>query len=154
MGNKQSAPPTPELISGKMEFFGYSAIPFMVVVYMCAHMLCYVAITSGAISNPEFAKSPHLAAHFLPQFFGFVMLAWLGGGGWLMHMPESDPGPGGYVFAGEQIAMHMLAFQIYELAACIPAKRLRGKHYEFVGHHVITVILSYLAYKHQAYQYW
>ena len=64
---------------------------------------------------------PHMAAHFVPQLIGFIILAYLGAGAWLLHMPESDPGPGTYIYYGERIAMHMGAFQIYELAAAIPA---------------------------------
>jgi len=156
--NKKPAPPPagPVLVSGNMQMFGFPAWIVMLGVYAGLHMLSYAVVVSGAFGrDSSLSKNPHLAAHFLPQLFGFAILAYLGGGGWLhADMPSIDPGPGAYISFGEQIAMHMLSFQLYEIAACIPAPRLRGKFNELIGHHVITLLLSYLAYKHQAYHYW
>ena len=156
--NKKPVPPPagPVLVSGNMQMFGFPAWIVMLGVYAGLHMLSYAVVVSGAFGrDSSLSKNPHLAAHFLPQLFGFAILAYLGGGGWLhADMPNIDPGPGAYISFGEQIAMHMLSFQLYEIAACIPAPRLRGKFNELIGHHVITLLLSYLAYKHQAYHYW
>eukprot|EP00900_Chrysochromulina_parva_P024276 jgi/Chrpa1/6482/Chrysochromulina_OHIO_Genome00001437-RA len=156
--NKKPVPPPagPVLVSGNMQMFGFPAWIVMLGVYAGLHMLSYAVVVSGAFGrDSSLSKNPHLAAHFLPQLFGFAILAYLGGGGWLhADMPSIDPGPGAYISFGEQIAMHMLSFQLYEIAACIPAPRLRGKFNELIGHHIITLVLSYLAYKHQAYHYW
>lgn len=54
---------------------------------------------------------------------------------------------------GENISSVMLAFQLYELAACVPCPRLRGLKYEMVVHHCITLLLAVLAYTYGAYHY-
>lgn len=140
-------------VSGNMTFC-LPAWLVMYMLYMLIHVLCHMAIVSTSLKKTSLGADPHMAAHFPVQLFGFALLAYYGAGAWLSAMPDVDPGPGAYLFVGERIAMHMGAFQLYELSACIPSKRLRGKHYEFVGHHCITLLLSYLAYYYQAYHYW
>ena len=113
----------------------------------------FVAASSG-YSNSPLSKRPHLAAHFLPQLLGFIALAYLGGGSWLMEMPSAELAIGDYLYVGERVSCIMIAFQMYEIAATILAPRLRGAAYEMVVHHCITLLLSALAYKYQAYHYW
>ena len=118
---KPPPPMEPQLLSGNLVLFGYPAPVAMFGIYIMIHMLGYLIIVSGFFDGSSIAKKPHLAAHFLPQLIGFMLLAYYGGGAWLTAMPEAEPGPGEYLYVGERIAMHMLAFQLYELVACIPA---------------------------------
>ena len=42
---------------------------------------------------------------------------------------------------------------VARLPLCL-VQRLRGLHYEMIGHHCITLLLSVLCYKYQAFHYW
>ena len=122
---------------------------------LCAlHTVCYIIAASSDYRNSALSKRPHLAAHFLPQLLGFMALAYVGGGSWLMEMPLAEVSIGDHLYVGERVSSIMIAFQMYEIAATIPAPRLRGAAYEMVLHHCITLLLSVLAYKYQAYHYW
>lgn len=154
LGRKKEPDP-PVLQSGSLELFGR---PAWLVGFcgLCAlHVFCYFMATSRlGFSGSPLAKQPHLAAHFLPQLVGFLALAYYGGGAWINDMPPVETAIGDYLYVGERVSCIMIAFQMYEIAATIPAKRLRGLYYEMVGHHCITLLLSVLAYHYQAYHYW
>jgi len=118
------------------------------------HGLCYLVVKSlGKTSKfAELKKDPQLAAHFLPQLFAFAACVWLGAREWFFNMPPaSSTTVASYIPAGERVACAMMGFQMYELLCCIPSPRLRGGSFEFVGHHTIVLLLSYLCYYHQAY---
>jgi len=146
-------PAAPAMLSGSME----TCLPTWLVLFFglfALHMLCYAVATAPSFKGSSLSASPHLAAHFLPQLVGFAVIAFNGGGAWFTGMPATEPPIDVYLQHGEHVSCLMIAFQLYELAACIPAKRLRGASYEMVGHHVITLLLSTLAYNYQAYHYW
>uniref|UniRef100_A0A7S4K0C2 TLC domain-containing protein n=1 Tax=Prymnesium polylepis TaxID=72548 RepID=A0A7S4K0C2_9EUKA len=86
----------------------------------------------------------HLGAHFVAVLLGFSALAAVGVYGWLL-FPEPHPEPNlvmGVTFAGNAACNMMTAFQTYEVTLSLIAPMLRGKHYEMIGHHVVTLALA------------
>jgi len=151
---EQQAPPAPELIRGPLAVVGSPAWLMGFRFFLAVHVVGYVVFISPAFKGSALQSNPMLAAHFLPQLLGFAALAYYGGGAWMTEMPAQEAPIDAYLYVGERVSCIMIAFQLYELAACIPTKRLRGLMYEMVGHHAITLLLSVLAYKYQAYHYW
>lgn len=155
-----SAPVTPPLVSGQILIFGVQAWLVGYLALVVLHVACYqLALACRGTRLDMLSKAPQLAAHFLPQLICFALAVYWAAFDWLFRgtIPEDAMafGIGGYLPEGERIACLMLAFQLYELSACIPdgTQRLRGTVNELVGHHVTVVILSYLVYYHQAFQY-
>jgi len=149
------APGPPPITSGSMEIFGYPAW-LMIFLGLCLmHVLGLIVVSMGPMRKTPLGKAPHLSAHFLPQLVGFIALSWYGGVMWMTEMPAEVTPIYEHIYIGERVSCIMLAFQMYEIAAAIPGgSRLRGLHYEMIGHHCITLLLSVLCYKYQAFHYW
>jgi len=152
--SKKGAPP---LVSGNLLIFGQQSWLVLFAVLMLVHALCYLLVRALPPSS-RFAtlqRDAHLAAHALPQFIGFALAAWCGAGDWFFDMPPaSSVTIGSYLPQGERISSVILGFQIYELVTCIPSARLRGGAGELFGHHVVSILLSYLCYYHQAFHFY
>ena len=112
------------------------------------------ALVKGGVCAP-LAKDPVLAGHFLPQLIGFIVFAVYGTRVWLFDAIPFDEGAsvGVYFEPGETLALLMIGFQMYELAATVASERLRGNAYEMVVHHGITLLLASLGYCFRAYLY-
>jgi len=100
----------------------------------------------------------HLAAHAVPQFLGFAVLAacglraWFVDGGYLEL--ASTPGVTHASAFGELASTLQIPFQLYELACALGVKRLRGKSFELVAHHALALLLAVLSARKGLYFYY
>ena len=90
------------------------------------------------------ASQAHLGAHFVATLLGFSALAVVGVQGWILHPVGDMDRTLGHSVVGAVVVNMMVAFQLYEVVLALIAPRLRGKHYEMLGHHVVTLYLALL----------
>ena len=162
LGRKPANPAAavPRQASGNLLIFGYQAWLVGFVALLGLHAFFYfVALACKGTRLDMLSRAPHLEALFLPQLICFIAAVYWGAVVWMFRgeMPTdlASVTIGDYIPQGERIGCIMLAFQLYELSACIPsgAARLRGAVNELIGHHLIVILLSYLVYHHGAFQY-
>jgi hypothetical protein len=142
-----------------MQIYGVEAFAVGYAALLGLHALSYaVAKSSKGTWCETIGRDPHLFAHFPPQLIGFLAAVYFAAPDWIWRMPDYACGVSQplnqYLAAGERAACIMISLQLYELTACIPSKRLRGNAYEMVGHHVVTLFLSFLAYYYNAFHYY
>ena len=130
-----------------------------------------VALLFVPAVHTEFAKKPHLAAHFVATLVGFAALAAFGTTLWLSGVATGDEDCvtnhiSGYCEGGARIAHGMMAFQTYEVSTTAsstsrPARhgtsssirqvllalyvpKLRGPSGDMLVHHLATLSLATL----------
>mmetsp|Transcript_21179 Transcript_21179/g.65127 ORF Transcript_21179/g.65127 Transcript_21179/m.65127 type:complete len:249 (-) Transcript_21179:54-800(-) len=91
----------------------------------------------------------HIAAHVVPQFVGFLAFAYMGVMAWTDGM-HGRLGIASDVYAaapafGVAACTFQIPFQLYELACAALVKRLRGKSFEMVIHHALSLTLASMA---------
>jgi len=122
----RKAPSAPAIQSGHLEIEGYEAWLVVFAALLLLHAVCYVIIKKGLSKSGIFGQlktDPKLAAHFIPQLAGFCLSASLGLTDWLYNMPAAvSTSISSYVPQGERMACVMIAFQLYELLACIVSR--------------------------------
>jgi len=157
-GSKTPPPVSEPLHSGQLLIFGQQAWVVVFLALVLLHVICYVLVTRVLSKSSRLASlknDPQLAAHFLPQLVAFSACVYCGAGDWFFDMPDPrTTSISSYVPQGERIACLILGFQLYEFVMCIPCPRLRGGANELVVHHIISLVLSSLAYYKQAYLYY
>jgi len=157
-GRKPPPAPLPlPPLSGNLLVFGLQGWLVAFAVLSVLHAACFVLARRASGVLEPLRKDAQLAAHFLPQLLAFAITVWYGAADWILTMREpASPAAAAaaYVPQGDRLACFMFGFQLYELAACVPCRRLRGGVNELVGHHVISLLLSGLIYHRQAFQYY
>ncbi|KAL1516072.1 hypothetical protein AB1Y20_002684 [Prymnesium parvum] len=107
-------------------------------LHVCTWLLCS---SFGRLTT----TGANVVAHFVATLFGFGALAATGVYGWVIHPPaESLSRTRGIHFPGEVATNLMTAFQIYEVTLALLVPVLRGKHYEMLVHHIMTLSLAVL----------
>jgi len=119
-----------------------SACAFLFAVHAIVWVLLLLLTKQGA-------AQAHLGAHFVSTFIGFIALAAVGVQGWVLNPPPDMDRTRGTSVVGAMAVNGMVAFQTYEVILAVIAPRLRGKHFEMIGHHVVTLVLAVLGGTHQ-----
>lgn len=143
--------------TGQLEWHGVQAWLWGYLALAALHMAG--VLYARAYGSAPIKKEAHLAAHLVPQFLGFVVIAVHGVYGWLRLVPDHadvEDIVGAYLPISERIACMMISFQLYEISASIPAARLRGatRYNELLCHHVVALLLAVLTYYYAAFTYY
>jgi hypothetical protein len=145
LGRAKPAPPP------QMKSFGFSEDALMEIGTMVAGLFALhaVALLFVPAVHTEFAKKPHLAAHFVATLVGFAALAAFGTTLWLSGVATGDEDCvtnhiSGYCEGGARIAHGMMAFQTYEVLLALYVPKLRGPSGDMLVHHLATLSLATL----------
>jgi len=122
----------------------------------CAFLfiLHFFALALLLLLTKQSTVQAHLGAHFVSTLVGFIALAAVGVQGWVLNPPPDMDRTRGTSVIGAMAVNLMVAFQTYEVILALIAPRLRGKHYEMIGHHLVTLSLAVLGGSHDYLHYY
>jgi len=139
-GRQASPPPPPP-----PEEFPAPYVYTFVYALFGLHMLTWLLL----FRLGQEGQQAHLGGHFASSLLGFFALAVVGVQGWVLggYHDELQTGTSLGRLVGEHpmgtVATNMMfGFQTYEVAAALLVPELRGKSYEMLAHHSMTLLLA------------